>query len=138
MDTSLPEGFHPDADGSFRGIPAWAMQRGNAVAASLIQKRQWDVPCIADEIFEAYKRGLEEKQRIVYHIKCGDDTWTPTAEELSSVVKCFCEASSVDDGMRAVVATNCMTTVYVQRLTVTQDTQFVAHSHEDDVGDMPI
>ena len=128
MEEYLPEGFVADPDGSFKGIPAWCMREGNMIAGSLINKRPWDVPCIADAIFAAYKKGLSEKQRTVYHVACGDDTWTPTADELSDVVKCFVEASSVGEGM-AVVATRHGITAYVQRLALTGDTEFVAYDN---------
>lgn len=59
---SLPEGFHESPDGSFNGIPAWCMQEANSIAAAFINKRQWDVPVLADAIFHAYKKGVADSQ----------------------------------------------------------------------------
>ena len=63
IDNSMPEGFHAREDGTFNGIPAWCMREANGIAASFINKRPWDVPCLADAIFHAYKKGLTEGQQ---------------------------------------------------------------------------
>ena len=57
LDPTLPEGFALHPDGTFMGIPPWCMRQANMIAGSLINKRAWDVPCIADAIFHAYKKG---------------------------------------------------------------------------------
>lgn len=77
---TLPEGFNAREDCTFHGIPAWCMCEANSIAASFINKRPWDVPCLADAIFQAYKKGLAEgtnmtdnKVRTLVHITAGDD-----------------------------------------------------------------
>jgi len=57
MNQDMPEGFHSRPDGTFNGIPGWAMQEANMIAASFINKREWDVPVLADALYNAYMKG---------------------------------------------------------------------------------
>lgn len=53
-DLTLPEGFDPDADGNYKGIPPWAMRMANQLMASTTQSRNWDVPMVAQTLLHVY------------------------------------------------------------------------------------
>jgi hypothetical protein len=108
----LPEGFNPRDDGTFHGIPAWCMSEANMIAASFINKRPWDVPCLADAIFQSYKKGLIDgaksmtyRSRTLVHIEVGDDSWTPTDRNLQDITRDFKKALDVDADGIGLVAT---------------------------------
>jgi hypothetical protein len=56
-DMRLPEGFTPDEDGNYKGIPPWAMRMANQLMASTKQVREWDVPLIATALLNMYNNG---------------------------------------------------------------------------------
>jgi hypothetical protein len=120
---TMPEGFNARDDGTFHGIPAWCMSEANSIASLFINKRPWDVPCLADAIFQSYKKGLNEgsnmtdKVRTLLHITAGNDSWTPTEAELQDIAARFTKGLNVDDGKIGLVATrDCVefTTTFVQ------------------------
>jgi hypothetical protein len=59
-DMSLPEGFAPDANGNFMGIPPWAMRQANMLMGSCTGNRNWDVAQIGRALADVFDQRMNE------------------------------------------------------------------------------
>jgi hypothetical protein len=88
-DQSLPEGFAPDANGNFMGIPPWAMREANALMSSVTGNRVWDVPLVAKTLSTIFDQRMNEillnvKQAVEQSVAALNSERTVTHEQLNT------------------------------------------------------
>jgi hypothetical protein len=59
-DLTMPEGFLPNEDGTFRGVPPWAMREANMLCASLTGNRSYDVPLVGETLADVFDARMNE------------------------------------------------------------------------------